>query len=159
VTATIGLVGGGLLADWLGRRFGNVITTRKWVIVVSLALTGLCFGPSPYVESPTLGVVLVSLATMFLLASWQYQAIIVAITPGRLTGSVAGFIQFVSTLAGIGAPIAVGFIVEGTGSYSSAFIVGAALTLVSAVLIATMVRHPREIPVAAAGVLSTGARA
>lgn len=158
VTATVGLVGGGLMADWLGRRFGNVIAARKWVIVASLALTGLCFGPSPYVKSPTLGVALVSLATMFLLASWQYQAIIVAVTPARLTGSVAGFIQFVSTLAGIGAPIAVGFIVEGTGSYSSAFIVGAVLALVSAVLIATMVRRPREIPVAAAGVLNTGRR-
>jgi ACS family hexuronate transporter-like MFS transporter len=144
VTATIGLIGGGLLADRLGRRFGNVVAARKWVIVASLALTGLCFGPSPFVQSPTLGVVLVSAATMFLLASWQYQAIIVAVTPARLTGSVAGFIQFVSTLAGIGAPIAVGFIVEGTGSYSSAFIIGAALALISAVLIATMVRRPRQ---------------
>jgi ACS family hexuronate transporter-like MFS transporter len=121
-----------------------VIATRKWVIVASLVLTAVCFGPSPFVHSPALGVALVSAATMFLLASWQYQAIIVAVTPARLTGSVAGFIQFVSTLAGIGAPIAVGFIVEGTGSYSSAFIVGAALALVSAVLIATMVRRPRQ---------------
>jgi MFS transporter, ACS family, hexuronate transporter len=144
VTATIGLIGGGLLADRLGRRIGNVIATRKWVIVASLVLTAVCFGPSPFVHSPALGVALVSAATMFLLASWQYQAIIVAVTPARLTGSVAGFIQFVSTLAGIGAPIAVGFIVEGTGSYSSAFIVGAALALVSAVLIATMVRRPRQ---------------
>lgn len=135
LSATVGLIGGGLLADRLVRRTGSLVTPRKWVLVGALLATAACFGPSPFVTSPTLGLVLVSAATMFLLASYQYQALVVAVVPQRFTGSLAGTIQMVSTAAGILAPIVTGLVVEGTGSYTSAFVVGAVLALAGAITV------------------------
>lgn len=140
ITATLGLVGGGLLADRLVKRFGSLVSARKWIIVGCLLATAACFAPSPFVASPTLGLVLVSVATFFLLASYQYQALVVAVAPGKHTGRLAGVIQMCSTLAGILAPIATGAIVQATDSYAAAFVVGGALAVVGAVLVLLCVR-------------------
>lgn len=141
--ATAGLIIGGLVADRLIRRTGSLVTPRKWMVVGCLVAVGVCFGPSPFVTSPTLGMVLVCVATFFLLASYQYQALIVALVPAQYMGRLAGVIQMCSTLAGILAPIATGAVVQATGSYTSAFVVAAALTLVGAAAVLVLVRTPR----------------
>jgi ACS family hexuronate transporter-like MFS transporter len=146
VTATIGLVGGGILADWFVRSNGGaLIKARRPFIVVGLLGSGLCFAPSAFVASPTLGLALVCAATMLLLGSYQYQSIIVAIAPQSLTGHLAGFIQMCSTVAGILAPIVTGAIVEATGSFVSAFFVGGAFAILGALAVAVLVR-PRFLP-------------
>ncbi|MQA77416.1 MAG: MFS transporter [Streptosporangiales bacterium] len=150
ISATIGLVGGGLVADRLIKRFGSLVTPRKWIIVGCLLATAACFAPSPFLASPTLGLVLVCVATLFLLASYQYQALVVAVAPGRHTGRLAGVIQMCSTLAGILAPIVTGAIVQVTGSYAAAFVVGGALAVAGAVMVLLWVRD------GAAGAVTSG---
>jgi ACS family hexuronate transporter-like MFS transporter len=148
VAATAGLIGGGFVADRLIKRFGSFVTPRKWMIVACLIAVAVCFGPSPFVRSPTLALVLVCVAIFFLLASYQYQALIVALVPPGYTGRFAGVIQMCSTLAGILAPIVTGQVVQSTGSYTPAFLVGAALAVVGAVAVLVLVREKRDMPLA-----------
>lgn len=143
ITATAGLVAGGLVADRLIKRYGSLVIPRKYMIVGCLLAVAACFGPSPFVRSPALGLTLVCAATFFLLASYQYQALIVALVPDRYTGRLAGTIQMCSTLAGILAPIVTGALVQATGSYTSAFVLAGALTVVGAIAVVTLVRDRR----------------
>jgi ACS family hexuronate transporter-like MFS transporter len=140
ITATAGLIAGGLVADRLIKRFRGFVAPRKWMIVGCLTVVAACFGPSPFVQSPTLALVLVCVATFFLLASYQYLALIVAIVPARYTGRLAGVIQMCSALAGILAPIVTGWIVDVSGSFTPAFVVAGAITLVGAGCTLALVR-------------------
>ncbi|MDT5151914.1 MAG: transporter, family, hexuronate transporter [Mycobacterium sp.] len=135
ITATLGLVGGGLVAARLVCRTGSLVSARQFVVVVGLLGAGLSFGPSPFITSPTAGLVLLSTATFFLLASFQYQALIVAVTPSNYTGRAAGTIQLVASSAGMLAPIVTGAIVEVTGSYTPAFVVGGGLSICGALAV------------------------
>ncbi|GAA2805649.1 MFS transporter [Crossiella cryophila] len=140
ITATVGLVAGGVVADRLIRRFGSFVTPRKWMIVGCLTAVAVCFAPSPFVDSPDLALLLVCVATFFLLASYQYLAVIVAIVPPHYTGRMAGLVQMCSAAAGILAPIATGWIVEITGSFTAAFVLGGAIALLGAALTLVLVR-------------------
>ena len=144
VAATAGLIAGGFVADRFIKRSGSFVKPRKWMIVGCLIAVAVCFGPSPFVQSPALALVLVCVAIFFLLASYQYQALIVALVPAAYTGRLAGVIQMCSTLAGILAPIVTGAVVEATGSYTSAFLVGDALSVVGA--LAVLVHARGEAP-------------
>ncbi|MDT7626261.1 MAG: transporter, family, hexuronate transporter [Pseudonocardiales bacterium] len=141
ITATAGLIAGGLVADRLIKRCRSFISPRKWMIVGCLTVVAACFGPSPFVKSPTLALALVCVATFFLLASYQYLALIVAIVPARYTGRLAGVIQMCSALAGIIAPIVTGWIVDASGSFTPAFVLAAVITLVGAVSTLLLVRE------------------
>lgn len=143
ITATIGLIGGGMLADRLIKRSGNLVKSRKWIAATGLLGAAVCFGPSPFVDSPTLGLILVSAATFFLLGSYQYQSLIVAVAPARYTGRMAGFIQMCSTIAGMLAPIVTGAIVDATGSFTPAFVVGGAFAILGACAVGIFVRQPK----------------
>lgn len=102
VGATIGLVGGAVVADHFTRRTsGDQVTARKWIIAICMFLTAVTFAMSAYVTDVYLSTALITVAMLFLLGSWQYQALIIAVIPNRFVGSMAGFIQFISTLAGI----------------------------------------------------------
>jgi ACS family hexuronate transporter-like MFS transporter len=151
VAATAGLIAGGFAADRLVKRTGSFVRPRKWMIVACLVAVAVCFGPSPFVRSPALGLTLVCVAMFFLLASYQYQALVVALVPASHRGRLSGVIQMCSTLAGILAPIVTGAVVEATGSYTSAFLVGGALAVVGAVAVLVLVREkPAVLPVSPA---------
>ncbi|WP_052489471.1 MFS transporter [Streptomyces sp. 150FB] len=141
VAATAGLIVGGLVADRLIKRYKSFVTPRKWMIIGCLVAVAVCFGPSPFVKSPTVALVLVCVATFFLLASYQYQALIVALVPARYTGRMAGVIQMCSTIAGILAPIVTGWIVDVSGSFTAAFVLAAAITLAGAMATLILVRE------------------
>jgi ACS family hexuronate transporter-like MFS transporter len=150
ITATAGLIAGGLFADRMVKRLGNYVTPRKWMIIGSLAAVAVCVPPSAFVASPTLALVLVSIATFFLLASFHYQSLIVALVPRSHTGRLAGVIQMVSTIAGILAPIVTGVVVQATGSFATAFVVAGAITLLGAIAVLALIKESREVGPAAA---------
>jgi ACS family hexuronate transporter-like MFS transporter len=141
IAATAGLIAGGLVADRLIKRYKSFVTPRKWMIIGCLVAVAVCFGPSAFVKSPTVALVLVCVATFFLLASYQYQALIVVLVPARYTGRLAGVIQMCSTIAGILAPIVTGWIVDVSSSFTAAFVLAAAITLAGAVATLVLVRE------------------
>jgi ACS family glucarate transporter-like MFS transporter len=58
------------------------------------------------------------------------------------TGRAHGFLVTGGNLFGVGAPIATGYIISGTGSYDAAFIAAGVLLLVGALVVMTMTRDP-----------------
>ena len=142
VGATIGLMGGAIVADYFTKQNldGNQVSARKWMIASCMALTGITFALSAYVADVYISTMLMTFAMLFLLASWQYQALIIAVVPGRLVGSLAGFIQFISTLAGILAPAATGYFVQYLNSFNAAFFIGSSLALIGALMVAVFVK-------------------
>ncbi|HEY3710091.1 MAG TPA: MFS transporter [Amycolatopsis sp.] len=147
VAATAGLIAGGFVADRLVKRTGSFVRPRKWMIVVSLIAVAVCFGPSPFVRSPSLAIALVCVAIFFLLASYQYQALIVTLVPASHRGRLAGLIQMCSTLAGILAPIVTGAVVESTGSYTPAFLIGGVLSVIGALAVVVLVKDKTRLDI------------
>jgi hypothetical protein len=100
-------------------RSGSFVKPRKWMIIGCLIAVAVCFGPSPFVQSPALGLVLVCIAIFFLLASYQYQALIVALAPAGIHGSARRRDPDVLDAARILAPIVIGAVAGGDGQLHS----------------------------------------
>ncbi len=71
---------------------------------------------------------------------------------GRSIGAAIGWIQLGGNIFGLAAPIATGYIVAVTGSFTSAFLLAGALLIIGAIITLTMTRHPVGQPLAAAAV-------
>ncbi|GIN88019.1 hexuronate transporter [Heyndrickxia sporothermodurans] len=142
VGASVGLVLGSYLSDQIVKKSKNrnLISGRKSVVVVCQLLTAVTFSLSAMVESTALALTLVTVAMGFLLGSWQYQSLVIAIVPRKKLGAVSGFVQSISAIGGILAPILTGYIVELTGTYNTAFYLGSAFCLLGSVLVAIFVR-------------------
>nr|WP_179791746.1 MFS transporter [Actinopolymorpha rutila] len=136
----VGLALGGVFTDALGRRFG-LFTARKWTTVVGLLLVAVAFGPVGMVKSTTSAVALMAL-TVFVLyvVGAQFFALIQPAIPARRFGAASGFIHFVANLAGIFAPIVLGYIVDATGSWAVSFLISGAVVAIPAVLLAVFGR-------------------
>ena len=67
---------------------------------------------------------------------------------GKSIGTAVGWIQLGGNIFGLAAPIATGYIVAETGSFTSAFLLAGALLIIGAVLTLTMTRRPVGAPVA-----------
>ncbi|SMG55705.1 MFS transporter, ACS family, D-galactonate transporter [Paraburkholderia susongensis] len=116
VAASIGVVAGGLLSDWLLRRGASVGAARKTPII-----TGLLLVPtmtlSLLTDSNTVVIAIMSFAFFaqgVASASWS---LIGDIAPKSMIGITGGAVNFAGNLSGIVTPIAIGFILRETGSF------------------------------------------
>jgi ACS family hexuronate transporter-like MFS transporter len=78
------------------------------------------------------------------LATPCYWAIIQDSVKSNSVGRVGGFVHFLSNLAGIFAPSITGFIVQATGSFTSAFLLTGVLAAVGALTVASFARPIRD---------------
>jgi MFS family permease len=69
---------------------------------------------------------------------------------GKSIGAAIGWIQLGGNIFGLAAPIATGYIVAATGSFTSAFLLAGGLLIIGAVLTLTMTRRPVGAPLAVA---------
>ena len=129
VAASIGVVCGGLLSDWLLRRGVAVGTARKTPIVTGLLLV------------PTMSLTVLTDANWLVIAIMSFAffaqgvasaswSLVADIAPKGMVGITGGAVNFAGNLSGIITPIAIGFIVKATGSF------GWALGLISLFAIA-----------------------
>lgn len=116
VAASVGVVAGGLLSDWLLQRGASVATARKTPI-----MTGLLLVPrmTLAVLTDTNWIVIAIMSFAFFAqgvasASWSLVA---DIAPEGMVGITGGAVNFAGNLSGIVTPIAIGFIVRATGSF------------------------------------------
>jgi MFS family permease len=128
-----GAVAGGYIADRLLRAGQTPLNSRK--IPASLALVGTAGFTiaAAYVQSNMLAIACIS-AAIFLLyvtstCSWALSSVAV---PPNLTASVGAMTNFGGYLGGALAPTVTGLIVQRTGSFVLALVVGAVITLISA---------------------------
>jgi ACS family hexuronate transporter-like MFS transporter len=139
----IGLVAGGFLTDAIFRRTGNAVFARKLVLVTCLVAAAVCVALAGVVASVGAAVLLMAVSVFFMyLTGNTYWAIILdTVEPARV-GGVGGFVHLVANVAGVVAPSVTGFLVQATGSFTSAFVLTGAMAVLGAGLVAVFVGRP-----------------
>ncbi len=139
---TLGFIGGGLLIDWVFKRTGRRLFSRKVVLVTCLLVAALCVGFTGQLESVTSAVVVMTLAVGFLMLSAPaYWSMIQDAVPDHQVGTAGGFMHGLANLSGIVAPTATGLIIQSTGTYGSGFALAGGLGIVGALIVAFFVTN------------------
>ena len=124
------LVVGGWLIDHLIARGYNETSVRKTVLVSGMLLGLAVFGAT-LTTSPIWAVVWIAIALSGLAAAapvgWSIPSLI---APRGGTGTISGIMNFLNNLMGAVAPIATGYIVGATHSFTGAFITAGAVLIV-----------------------------
>jgi len=139
----VGSILGGRVCDMLVQRGLSPINSRKVPMATSLLLTALFTVLTAETPSNTLAIVFISIS-MFLLyvsssAAWAMAPIA---APANCTASIGSMQNFGGYFGGALAPMVTGFIVQSSGSFAPALLVGAAVALAAAVIYIVLVRDP-----------------
>jgi sugar phosphate permease len=139
----VGAVFGGYLVDILMRRGMSSMRSRKVPAALSLFATAGCTLAAAYVTSNMLAIAFIS-ASLFLLyvtssCAWALASVA---APANCTASIGAMQNFGGYLGGALAPTVTGLIVQNTGSFVAALVVGAAVAVASGIAYLTMVGDP-----------------
>ncbi|WP_423762213.1 MFS transporter [Burkholderia sp. NLJ2] len=144
LVGTVGLACGGAISDALYRLTGNLLLSRRIVLVTCLLGAGACVAIAGTVQSTQGAVALMSVSLFFLYATGAiYWAIVQDVVHPTRVGGVSGFLHCMGSLSGVIGPAVTGFIVERSGSFATAFVLAGAIALAGAVLAAVFVRNSR----------------
>jgi Sugar phosphate permease len=116
IAASIGVVVGGQISDFLLRRTGNASIARKLPIVAGLLLAS-CIVAANFLDDDKLVIAALSIAFFgqgMVNLGWT---LITDVAPKPLIGLTGGLFNLCANLAGIVTPLVVGFIVAATGSF------------------------------------------
>jgi ACS family hexuronate transporter-like MFS transporter len=137
----IGQVGGGFVSDFVYRKTGNLMFSRKIVIVTCLCGSAIGVIGGGLATSVISAVTLMSITIFFMyLTTSNYWAIIQDTVPSENVGGVGGFVHFLSNLAGMIGPAVTGFLVQATGNFIVAFLLAGALAVIAALAVAFAVK-------------------
>jgi MFS transporter, ACS family, hexuronate transporter len=126
----IGLALGGIVSDYVYKKVGKALFSRKVVLVTCLFLSAVCIAFAGIVTTTVAAVSLVALSVFFLyLTGSIYWAIVQDVVDQRNVGSVGGFMHFLANTAGIIGPTLTGYLVEVTGTYTIAFLLAGGLAV------------------------------
>jgi sugar phosphate permease len=139
----VGGVLGGYLVDVLVRRGMTPMGSRKVPAALALFGTAVCTVAAAYVTSNTLAIVFIS-ASLFLLyvtstCAWALSSVA---APTNCTASIGAMQNFGGYLGGALAPTVTGLIVQATGSFQLALVVGAVIGIASGIAYLVLVRDP-----------------
>jgi len=130
VAAASDLLVGGFLIDALVKRGNDPSRVRAWIVVIGMLL-GLAVLGAASTHDPTTAVAWITVALAGLAATapvfWSIPSLI---APKGSVGSVGGIMNFFGNVMAIAAPIITGYIAQGTGAFTNAFIVAAAVLVV-----------------------------
>ncbi len=140
--AVIGAIGGGLLADRMVRRGYSPVNSRKIPLVAGLIGVAIFTIAAAEVPNNALAVACITLAMMCgAMCSGLYWALASAIAPSNCTASAGSLANFGSYIGGAIVPAATGFIVQATGSFTPALLLGGAIALVSAMSYLLLIKN------------------
>ena len=139
----VGGVLGGYIADILVRRGVAPVKSRKYPAAISLLGTAACTVAAAYVSSNALAIAFISVS-LFLVyvtstCAWALSSVAV---PTNCTASVGAVQNFGGYLGGALAPTVTGLIVQKTGSFVPALVVGALIGTISAACYLFIVDQP-----------------
>jgi MFS transporter, ACS family, D-galactonate transporter len=129
IAASVGVLFGGQLSDYLLKRTGSANLGRKLPVVAGLLLASCIVGAN-YVDSDGLVIAIMSVAFFgqgMVNLGWT---LLTDIAPRKLFGLAAGVFNLSANLAGIITPIVVGQIVQRTGSFKAALAFIATLAVI-----------------------------
>lgn len=142
--ATVLLVLGGILSDYLWRKTHSIRLSRSHVIWVCQVISAICFLPIIFSHSLVVAIISISLGVGFgLMPNAAFYAINADLARDRV-GTSLGIMDCAFAAAGILAPLITGILSSLTGNYIAAFSLLIGLTLLSALSI-ILFQHP-EIP-------------
>ena len=129
----VGGVLGGYIADILVRRGVEPLRSRRYPAAIALLGTAICTVAAAYVSSNALAIAFISIS-LFLVyvtstCAWALSSVAV---PTNCTASIGAVQNFGGYLGGALAPTVTGLIVQNTGSFVPALVVGALIGAVSA---------------------------
>jgi ACS family D-galactonate transporter-like MFS transporter len=131
IAASVGVVVGGVVSDWLLRRTGSANIARKLPIISGLVLASTIVTAN-FLESDALVIAVMSLAFFgqgMVNLGWT---LITDVAPKQLIGLTGGVFNLCANLAGIVTPLVVGFVVASTGSFEWALGFIAVVALIGA---------------------------
>ena len=124
------LIAGGWLVDALIQRGWNSVLVRQ-IMLIGGTTVGLAILGTAYAHTPVTVLFWISMSIGGLSAAspvgWSIPSLI---APRESVGTVGGILNFGNQLAGIAAPIATGYILRATNSYSLAFMAATVFLLV-----------------------------
>jgi MFS family permease len=133
VWGVVGGLFGGYLADILVRRGLSPVNSRRYPATIALCGTAACTVAAAFVASNALAIAFIS-ASLFLLyvtstCAWALSSVA---APTNCTASIGAMQNFGGYLGGALAPTVTGLIVQHTGSFIPAMVVGAVIGIASA---------------------------
>lgn len=139
VFAIGGSLAAGFIIDSLMARGMSLIRSRKVPLCIAIVLNGIFVLAAAYAPSTALAIAAISAAMFFNTASVASAwAIASVIAPSSCTGSLGAMQNFGGYLGGALAPVITGLLVQSSGTFVIAFVVGAGMCLFSAVAFATI---------------------
>jgi MFS transporter, ACS family, hexuronate transporter len=143
----VGLASGGMVSDAIYRLIGNAVLARKLVLVIGLLIAAVCVALAGETTSVVMAVSLMTVSVLFMyLTGHTYFTLILDTIESRRVGGVSGFVHFIANLAGVVAPAATGYMVQASGSFTSAFVLTGAIAVFGALAVAIFVRSPAQVP-------------
>lgn len=134
-----GSLASGFTIDILMARGMSLIRSRQIPLCIAIVLNGIFVLAAAYAPSTTLAIAAISAAMFFNTASVASAwAIASVIAPSNCTGSLGSIQNFGGYLGGALAPAITGFLVQSSGTFFIAFIVGAGMCLLSAIAFSTI---------------------
>ena len=141
--AAVLLVALGYLSDYLLARTGSLRISRSMLIGVTQLLAALAVVPIAYTHSLPVAIACITVAVAFSMgANASYYAVNVDIVPSR-AATALGIMDTGFAISGFLAPAITGWVVGAFGSLESAFLLMAALSL-SSVLVVFIFHRPDE---------------
>ena len=131
IAASIGVLSGGWLSDYLLRCGKSVNVARKLPIIMGLLLASTIIGAN-YVDSNVAVIAVLSVAFFAQGMAALGWTLVSDIAPMNQLGLTGGIFNFAANLAGIVTPIVIGFIVSATGSFIGAILYIGVLALIGA---------------------------
>ena len=138
-----GLAGGGMVSDAIYRFTGNAVLARKLVLVGGLLIAAVCVASAGAVTGVLAAVALMTVSVFFMYVTGHtYFTLILDTIEKSRVGSVSGFVHLIANLAGIVAPAVTGYMVEASGSFTSAFALAGVIAVLGALSVAVFVHPP-----------------
>ncbi|MDE2515522.1 MAG: MFS transporter [Rhodospirillales bacterium] len=143
-------LGAGVLTILFGRICDHLLTPaavaagkrRYAVVILALGAAVMAFAPFVSSQAVLLTLIMVSLACVQSVFVNTYSLTNDLLHAGRSIGTAVGFVQLGGNIFGLAAPICTGYIVAGTGSFTSAFLLAGALLVIGAGVMLGMTRQP-----------------
>ncbi|MFC7393155.1 MFS transporter [Scopulibacillus cellulosilyticus] len=136
IVGFFGLVLSGTISDFIYKKTGKLLFSRKVILVSGLLCSAVCIGLTGLAKTAVSAVILMALGIFFMyITGALYWAVISDTVEADKVGGASGFVHTLANISGIIAPSVTGFIVQFTGSFTSAFLLAGALALIGAVCV------------------------
>jgi ACS family D-galactonate transporter-like MFS transporter len=117
IAASVGVLAGGFVSDWLLLRTGSANLARKLPIIAGLALASTIVSAN-FLDNDVMVIAVMSVAFFGQGMCNLGWTLITDVAPRQLIGLTGGVFNLCANLAGIVTPLVVGFVVATTGSFA-----------------------------------------